>query len=298
MNQIPVAERAKILHHICEGTSLRATSRLTGFSLNTVTKLVVEVGESAAWFQDQYLINLQLDELQLDEIWAFVGCKDKNKDRAENEHPGSVWTWTAICPKTKLIPSWHLGGRTNEDAEAFSFDLASRIRSGSIHISSDGLPAYGVTIPEAFQKEHDLMFGQLVKHYSRGEDGKGRQTMVHAERVSVFGNPDKSKISTSIVERQNLTIRMNCRRFTRKTNAFSKKFENHAAALGLHFFYYNFIRKHMTLKTTPAVAAGVVDRVWSLQDLLDMHDKYRAKFHPINRPKTYKSKWAGFAGVN
>lgn len=288
MNRASVEQRAKILHLICEGTSLRATSRIIGVSLNTVTKLVVEVGESAAWFQDQYLTGLRIDELQLDEIWSFVGCKDESRDGAINEHPGDVWTWTALCPKTKLIASWHVGGRGDRDALAFCFDLASRMASGRIQVTSDGLPVYGYAVPFAFHNEPDIMFAQLIKRY--GKDHQGRDVVIRADKVVRLGNPDLGKVSTSLVERQNLTIRMSCRRFTRKTNAFSKKFENHCAALGLHFFYYNFIRRHQTLKTTPAVATGIVDEPWTLENLLEMHDAYWARFHPINRPKTYRKR--------
>lgn len=289
MNRIESADRAKILQQLCEGTSLRATSRLTGFALNTVTKLLVEVGESAAWFQDQYLTGLDVAELQLDEIWSFVGCKEKNLEHTIGDHPGSVWTWTALDPASKLIVSWHVGDRGNDDAQAFCFDLASRVESGPLQITSDGHHPYTYAIPDAFKKHSDVTFAQLVKE--RARPNGGREVMVSASKIAILGSPDMKKVSTSLVERQNLTIRMSCRRFTRKTNGFSKKFENHCAALALHFFHYNFIRRHMTLKTTPAVKAGVVDKEWTMDDLLAMHDAYRAKFHPINRPKSYKSKW-------
>lgn len=288
MNRADTSKRTHILHHLCEGTSLRATSRLTGVSLNTVTKLLVEVGESAAWFQDQYLTDLRLTELQLDEVWAFVGCKEESKRTAQREHVGDCWTWTALCPKTKLIASWHVGGRSDNDAQAFCHDLASRMAGGAIQVTTDGLPVYRYAVPFAFHSEPDLMFGQLVKRY--GKDEKGFEVVIRADKVPLVGNPDMAKISTSLVERQNLTLRMNCRRFTRKTNAFSKKFENHCSALGLHFFFYNFIRKHQTLKTTPAVAAGIVDEPWTLNDLVEMHDAYWRRFHPIIRPKIYRKR--------
>jgi len=201
---------------------------------------------------------------------------------------GDCWTWTALCPKTKLIASWHVGGRSDEDALSFCHDLAGRMAGGAVQVTTDGLPVYRYTVPFAFHSEPDLMFGQLVKRYAKNE--RGHDVVIRADKVPLVGNPDLGKISTSLVERQNLTIRMNCRRFTRKTNAFSKKFENHCAALGLHFFYYNFIRKHITLKTTPAVAAGVVDEPWTLNDLVEMHDQYWNKNHPVNRPKTYRKR--------
>ena len=288
MNRSDKDARANILALLCEGNSLRSTSRLTGASINTVTKLLVEVGESATWFQDQYLTGLRLDELQLDEIWAFVGAKEANKDAALNEHMGDCWTWTALCPRTKLIASWHVGRRDEEDAKDFCHDLAKRVASGAVQISTDGLMSYRYAVPFAFHGEPDLMFGQLVKRY--GKDEKGNDVVIRADKIPLIGQCDVNKISTSLVERHNLTIRMSCRRFTRKTNAFSKKFENHCAALGLHFFYYNFIRKHMTLKTTPAVAAGIVDDPWKLNDLIEMHDAYWNRFHPVNRPKSYRKR--------
>ena len=259
-----------------------------GTSINTVTKLLVDVGESATWFQDQYLTNLRLKELQLDEIWAFIGAKEENKLASKNEHMGDCWTWTALCPRTKLIASWHVGERGESDALEFCHDLAKRVAGGAIQITTDGLLSYRHAVPFAFHSEPDLMFGQLVKRY--GKDEKGNDVVIRADKVPMIGNCDMNKISTSLVERQNLTIRMSCRRFTRKTNAFSKKFENHCAALGLHFFHYNFIRKHMTLKTTPAVAAGIVDEPWTLQDLIGMHDAYWTRFHPVNRPKSYRKR--------
>lgn len=269
---------------------MRSTSRLMRVSINTVVKLLVEVGESCDWFQDQYLRNVPVRELQLDEIWSFVGCKEETLEAKDGPEDGcgDAWTWTALDPASKLILCWHVGGRADEDAKNFCFDLAMRVQSGRIQVTSDGHASYGYAVPFAFHDEPELDFAQLVKRYEK--DAKGHDVVVRADKVTRLGNPDAKKISTSLVERQNLTLRMMNRRFTRKTNAFSKKFHNHCASVALHFFHYNFIRVHMTLKTTPAVAARMADEPWTFQNLLDMHDAYRAKNHPANRPKNYRKR--------
>lgn len=287
MSKTDTAKRAHILQCICEGNSMRSTSRLMRVSINTVMKLVVEVGESADWFQDTFLRNVPVAELQLDEIWAFVNRKEETKDSSEGDD-GDAWTWTALDPVSKLMLCWHVGKRSEEDAKTFCFDVAARVRSGRIQVTSDGYGPYICAVPFAFHDEPEIHFGRLVKRYEK--DAKGHDVVVRADKIVALGNPDVKKISTSLVERSNLTLRMGCRRFTRKTNAFSKKFENHCAAVALHMFHYNFVRRHMTLKTTPAVAAGMVDEPWTLEDLLAMHDAYRAKNHPANRPKTYRKR--------
>ena len=282
MNRLDSAKRILIVKMITEGNSMRAASRIAGVSINTVAKLVCELGEACNWYQDKHLRNLPCSELQMDEIWSFVGCRETNKKHAVGDHPGDVWTWKAFCPNTKLVAGWMVGDRSGETAFDFCHDLASRF-SGHLQISTDGLHAYRWAVGANF---NDVDFAQLVKIYGKDKDGK--DVCIGAKKVKVSGNPDFDKISTSLVERSNLTLRMSSRRFTRLTNGHSKKIENHVLALGLHFFVYNFCRKHLSIKTTPAVAAGVTDRIWSVQDLLDMFDAYQAVNHPIQRPKNYK----------
>jgi IS1 family transposase len=282
MNRLDSTKRILIVKMITEGNSMRAASRMTGVSLNTVTKLVCDLGEACNWYQDKHLRNLKCSELQMDEIWAFVGCKEGAKKKAINQHPGDVWTWKALCPHTKLVAGWFVGDRSATSAFDFCSDLSHRF-AGHLQITSDGLGSYRWAVGANF---NDVDFAQLVKIY--GKDDEGREICIGAKKVPVFGNPDLNRVSTSLVERSNLTLRMSSRRFTRSTNGHSKNLTNHTLALGLHFFVYNFCRKHLTIKTTPAVAAGVADNVWTVQDLLDMFDAYQAVNHAPNRPKQYK----------
>jgi IS1 family transposase len=282
MNRLDSASRSLIVKMITEGNSMRAASRIAEVSINTVTKLVCELGEACNWYQDKHLRNLPCEELQMDEIWSFVGCREKNKKTAKGEHPGDVWTWKAFCPHTKLVAGWMVGDRSGSTAFDFCADLSKRF-SGHLQITSDGHHAYRWAVGANF---NDVDFAQLVKIY--GQDSEGKEVCVGTRKVAVIGNPDMDKVSTSLVERSNLTLRMSSRRFTRLTNGHSKKIENHVLALGLHFFVYNFCRKHQTIKTTPAVAAGVADKVWTIQDLLNMFDAYQAQAHPVQRPKNYK----------
>ena len=268
MNRLSKAKRALVIKIISEGGSMRTASRVASTSINTVMKLVCEAGEACAEYQDQTFRNLPCAELQLDEIHSFVGCREKNKKQALSAHPGDVWTWTALCPQTKLIPAWLVGDRSAGTAMEFCRDLGQRF-SGRLQITSDGLPAYRFAVTSGFG---ECDFAQLVKIY--GEDSEGKEIVIRTEKRVVCGNPDIERVSTSLVERSNLTLRMCSRRFTRKTNAFSKKIANHANALGLHFFIYNFCRKHGTIKTTPAVAAGVADKIWEIEDVIDMIDAH------------------------
>jgi len=283
MNKLDDTKRAMMVRALCEGNSLRAVARMGGMSFNTVVKLVIDLGEACEWYQDKHLVGLKCTEVQLDEIWSFVGCKEKNKDEAINDHPGDVWTWTAICPNTKLCVGWLVGDRDARAAMEFCNDIGGRF-AGHVQVTSDGLASYRFAVGLGFA---DADFAQLVKIY--GKDSKGNDVCIGAKKVRRFGNPDFNKVSTSHVERQNLTMRMSMRRFTRLTNGHSKKIENHCHAIALHFMHYNFCRKHITLKgQSPAVAAGVADKVWSIDDLLAMFDAYRAEFHPVMRPKKYK----------
>lgn len=284
MHKLSTAKRALALRMISEGASMRAASRVVGASINTIMKLVCEVGEACAAYQDEKLRALPCTELQMDEIHSFVGCREKNKKNAVNAHVGDVWTWTALCPQTKLIPAWMIGDRSATTAFSFCHDLGQRF-TGRLQITSDGLPAYRFAVTAGFQ---DCDFAQLVKIY--GQDADGKEIVTRIEKKVICGNPDPDRISTSLVERSNLTLRMCSRRFTRLTNAFSKKLSNHASALGFHFFVYNFCRKHLTTKTTPALAAGVADKIWSMEEVVEMVDAYWQQKRPIQRPRFYKKR--------
>jgi len=270
MNRMPLAKRAQILGYLVEGMSLRAASRLADCSINTVTKLLVDVGMACAEYQDSALRNLRCRRIQCDEIWSFVGAKQKNvpTERRGEFGVGDVWTWTAIDADTKLVASWMVGTRDGDAARAFMGDLAPRL-AHRVQLTTDGHKVYLDAVEEAFA--WDVDYAMLVKHYGEGPQGPDRKyspvEFVAAEKRRITGRPDPAHVSTSYVERQNLTMRMSCRRFTRLTNAFSKKVENHAHAVALHFMYYNFGRIHKTLRVTPAMEAGVSDHVWSLEEI-------------------------------
>lgn len=265
-------KRAAILRCLIEGNSVRSTCRITGAAKDTVSKLLVDAGEACAAYQQKHLRNLPSKVLQLDEVWCFVGCREKNKATAINQHPGDVWLWTAIDAETKLIPAWRVGDRSSRTAMDFCADLSTRF-SGSLQITSDGHPAYKMAVGANFDLDR-TSFAQLVKIY--GTDEQGHDVVVGAQRQPVFGTPDINLVSTSYVERSNLTVRMGNRRYTRLTNAFSKKLENHAHSLALQFMHYNFCRRHITLKTSPAAAAGVAGRIWTLEDVVLMIDRHFA----------------------
>jgi IS1 family transposase len=273
MNKLTAQDRAKIIHLLCDGMSIRAVTRLTDAAKATVSKLVVDAGQAAAWYQDRVFHNLACKRVQVDEVWNFVYAKQKNVPtaKAAPEGAGDVWTWTAIDAQTKLIPSWFVGGRDSDSAIIFMDDLASRL-SNRVQLTSDGHKAYLEAVEGAFGA--DIDYAMLVKLYgTTSESAKGRYSPAEctgARKMPIEGNPDPKHISTSYSERSNLTIRMHTRRFTRLTNAFSKKVENHAHAVALHLMYYNFVRIHKTLKTTPAMAAGVTDRLWEVADMVDV----------------------------
>ena len=267
VNRLTTEKRAQVLSCLVEGMSINATARLCGCSKVTILRLLADAGTLCAQFHDLYVRNLHPARIQMDEIWAFCGCKDLAKRRgAEGE--GSVWTWTAIDADSKLVLSYLVGQRDPDTARAFVCDVADRIDT-RVQITTDGLSAYIAAVRAAFGVNVD--FARLYKVYGKevGPEWRYSPPKVVETRVEIrTGRPETKHISTSYVERQNLTIRMGSRRFTRLTNAFSKKFENHCHAVALHFFHYNFIRKHQTLKTTPAVAAGVADRAWTVLDLV------------------------------
>lgn len=279
MNKLSLSKRAQVIHMLVEGNSLRATSRLTNVAYNTVLSLLVKVGEACAEYQYIHLRNLACKRIQVDEIWSFCYAKQKNIDKLvqPNKDAGDVWTWTALCPDTKLVPTWLVADRDSMAAADFIRDLSSRM-TGRIQLTSDGYKAYENAVNGSFGANVD--FAQVVKQYD------GRQRYIGSEKKIIAGNPKLENISTSLVERQNLTMRMNIRRFTRKTNAFSKKIENHAAAVALHFMYYNFARIHKSLRVTPAMEAGISKYVWNIEEIVDLAYK-----NEVAKPRgTYKSK--------
>ena len=256
---------------------------MTGSAKNTVTKLVVDFGEFAVWYQDKMLRDLPCKDLQLDEIWAFCGCKEKNKGTCVNPQVGDIWTWTALCRDTKLVPSWLVGDRGANAAREIVDDLASRL-ANRCHISTDGHVAYVHAIKGAFGEDVD--YGRLIKVY--GTDEQGREVVIRADKMPTIGEPEMDNICTSHVEHQNLTMRMQMRRFTRLSNGFSKKAENHAAMVSIHFLNYNFVRRHQTIKTAPAVAAGVIDEPMTMGQLMALFEEYRATHYPPVRPLRYR----------
>ena len=272
MRKLPASERARILHLLCEGNSIRAVTRLTGASKTTVTKLVVDAGQACAWYQDRVFVGLTCKRIQVDEIWGFVGAKQKNVATAKRKDTayGDAWLWVATDAETKLVPSWLVGGRDSEYAMAFMDDLARRL-ANRVQLTSDGHKAYLEAVEGAFGGDVD--YAQLVKLYGAAPEGQRRYSpaeCIGARKVRVEGDPDPAHVSTSYSERNNLNVRMHSRRMTRLTNAFSKKVENHAHAMALHFMYYNFVRIHATLRTTPAMAAGVTKRLWEMSDIVDV----------------------------
>jgi IS1 family transposase len=269
MNRLDISKRAQIIGLLVEGNSLRAASRLADVSINTVTKLLVDVGTACAKYQDENLRNLPCKRVQVDEIWSFVYAKAKNvaAAKAVPDGAGDVWTWTAICAETKIIPTWHVGARDAECAMTFMDDLSRRL-ANRVQLTSDGHKAYLDAVDGAFGG--DIDYSMLVKIYGKPWEVEKRYSPMvctGARKQPMIGNPDPKHISTSYVERQDLNMRMSMRRFTRLTNAFSKKVENHAHAIALHFMYYNFGRIHKTLRITPAMAAGVAQHVWPLEEI-------------------------------
>ncbi len=271
MNKLDNAKRYQVVAALVEGNSIRATVRMTAVAKNTIAKLLIELGATCSDYLDKHLVNLNCKRVQVDEIWSFCYAKAKNvtpKIAAKNPCAGDVWTWVAIDADSKLIPSRIVGPRDGVTARLFVNDLAGRLEN-RIQLTSDGLSAYLIAVEKAFRGHVD--YAQLVKLYGNDPEGQKRYSpadCIGCERHVIDGYPDPDHISTSYVERQNLTMRMSMRRFTRLTNAFSKKIENHVASVALHIMHYNFVRIHQTLRVTPAMAAGVTDRLWSVQDIL------------------------------
>ncbi len=283
MNRLSLERRTRVIAALVEGNSVRATCRMTGTAKGTVLRLLAEVGQACLDYQRGVMVNLPCRRVQCDEIWSFVGSKDRNTKpelRGTGER-GDVWTWTAICADTKLVPVWHVGTRDASAASMFMDDLAPRLAS-RVQLTTDGHRAYLSAVEGAFGW-NGADYAMLVKIYGPAPEGQRRYSppqIIGTETHWVMGTPDPDHVNTSFAERQNLTMRMQMRRFTRLTNAFSKKLENHMHAISLHFMWYNFARSHQTLTranggihTTPAMAAGIADRVWKIEDIVALTDR-------------------------
>lgn len=276
MNKISIDRQSQIIKVLCEGNSIRSTARITDTAINTVVKLLRDVGAACLQYQDKTMHGLPLKKLQIDEIWSFCYAKQKNvpEDKQGQFGYGDVWTFTAIDAETKLVPSWLVGLRNTAHAFEFTKDLKARL-ANRVQITTDGHKMYLEAVEGAFGSEVD--YAMLVKLYGQDSESEKRYSpaeCISTEKHVIQGNPDKEAISTSYVERQNLTMRMSMRRFTRLTNAFSKKLENHMYALALYFMHYNFARAHKSLANpyprTPAMAAGVTDKIWSVEDIVKL----------------------------
>lgn len=276
MNRLSLQDRARIIGCLVEGMSMRATTRLVDVSINTVTKLLVDLGTACAIYQNETLRNLPCKRLQLDEIWSFCYAKQKNvapwRDGVLGH--GDVWTWTAICADTKIVPAWLVGKRTAFYAKQFITDLKGRI-AGRPQVTTDGLKLYLKPMEAAFGADVD--YAMLVKMYGPSEGNQHERRYSSGQctgaiKGTVSGNPDERHVSTSFVERQNLSVRMGNRRFTRLTNGFSKKVDNHAHALAIYYMHYNFGRIHKSLRVTPAMEAKVSDHIWSLEEIAKLAD--------------------------
>ena len=287
MNTLPYAKRTQILAMLCEGSSMRSISRVADVSINTVTKLLVDAGEACLDLHDDTVRNVKASRIQCDEIWSFCHAKEKNvaSAKAAPEGAGDVWTWTAIDADTKLIVSYFVGDRSGQSAMVLMDDLRARL-ANRVQLTTDGHRAYLEAVEGAFGGDVD--YAQLVKMYGPTASAPGRYSPAECtgiKKITREGNPDAKHVSTSFVERQNLTMRMSMRRFTRLTNGFSKKFDNHVHALALYFVHYNFCRIHKSLRVSPAMAAGVTDRLWSFDDILAKIDvaKVPAKRGPYKK---------------
>ena len=286
MNRLSTEKRRAVIASLVEGNSIRATVRMTGVARMTVTKLLVDMGTVCSVYMDRTMRDLTCERVQCDEIWAFVYAKQRNVPPEKRGEAGDVWTWVAIDADTKLVPTFHIGPRDLASATVFMTDLASRLRN-RVQLTTDGLNKYLLAVEGAFDGNVD--YAQLVKMYGGTADQRSPERRyspsicLGSEQVPVTGNPDPAHISTSYVERLNLTMRMSMRRYTRLTNAFSKKIGNLAAAVSLHFAHYNLCRPHLSLgaKTTPAMAAGLTDHVWTIDELIGLLEAAEAT--PVRR---------------
>lgn len=279
MNQLSAAKRSQIISALVEGNSMRATARMAGVAFNTVLKLLPEIGEACEEYQRRVFRDLPCKRIQCDEIWQFCYAKEKNvpEELRGKFGFGDVWTWIAMCPDTKLVPCWRIGGRNAWHAHHFMYDLASRL-ANRVQLTTDGHRVYLQAVEGAFGNNVD--YAMLVKLY--GNDPRGEETRyspaecIGCRATPIIGRPKMEHISTSFVERQNLTMRMGMRRFTRLTNGFSKKVDNLRWSVALHFMHYNFCRVHQTLRVTPAMEAGIADHIWSLSEVVNLLDTERA----------------------
>lgn len=277
MRKLDTKARALIIRLLVEGNSIRATSRIADVSKNTVNKLLIDAGKACAAYHDENVRGVAVTHVQADEIWAFCYAKEKNVKaaKAAPAEAGDIWTWTALDPVSKLMISYTVGDRSQRTAREFMFDLADRIE-GRSRLTTDGHGAYLKAVADAFGGDVD--YAMLVKQYGDPTGTKGHERKYSpaectgAIKEPILGKPDMAKVSTSHVERQNLTMRMAMRRFTRLTNAFSKKAENHAYAVALHFMHYNFCRTHKSLRMTPAMAAGLSASPWEVEDIVALVD--------------------------
>lgn len=283
MNRLSVDRRARVLAALVDGVSIRATCRMMDVSKPAVLKLLADVGEACLDYQRTNFVNLPCERLQCDEIWSFIGAKQKNvRPTKRIEKWGDCWTWVALCADTKVVPTWLVGPRNEEMAIAFLADLAPRLH-GRVQVTTDGLMIYEAAVANAFTRD-GVDYGQIRKIFgmtgtTAGSSGRySPPPCIGAEREAIFGTPNYKHISTSYVERQNMTMRMHMRRFTRLSNAFSKKLENHIHAVAIHYFNYNFCRIHQTTRISPAMAAGVDLHLWSLAEVAEMADSY----HQVN----------------
>ena len=273
MNVLPMGERVRVVSALVDGCSLRATERMTGVSRPTVTDLLLRVGEGCRGVIDERMRELHCDVLELDEVWSFVGCKEAHRDEDHPDEYGDQYTWVALDARTKIVPCFRVDKRTSAAANAFAADLRGRVL-GAPQITTDGFKPYVEAIEAAFGTR--VNYAQILKTYQSDEAGGAsrddvrysRGRVVRSVKRVVTGKPNEANVSTSYVERSNLTMRMSQRRFTRLTNAFSKKLDNLRAAVALHFGYYNFCRVHLTLRVTPAMEAGITDHVWSVEELI------------------------------
>ena len=290
MKHLSTSDRAKILHLLCEGMAIRAVCRLTGASKNTIAKLLTDVGKVCMAYHDEHARGLTCKRVQVDEAWSFIYAKQKNvaAAKAAPQGAGDAWTWVAMDADTKFVASYFVGGRDGECAEWFIEDLATRL-ANRVQLTSDGHKAYLDAVEGAFGG--DIDYAMLVKIYgASSESAKGRYSPADctgAIKTPIEGKPDDKHISTSFIERQNLTMRMHNRRFTRLTNAFSKKVENHAYSVALHMMYYNFVKLHSKLRVTPAMAAGVSDRLWEVSDIVALWEGVEPK---ATKRGTYRKK--------
>jgi IS1 family transposase len=289
MNKLSIAKRAQILSMLVEGSSMRSVSRVADVSINTVAKLLADAGEACAAFHDETVRGVQSKRVQCDEIWSFVYAKKRNVEDAKGapEGAGDAWTWTALDADTKLIVSFLVANRDAPSAQTFMRDVASRL-ANRVQLTTDNLRSYLDAVEDAFGG--DIDYAKLIKLYGEGPASAGRYSPAECtgiKRVRMMGDPDPKHISTSHVERQNLTMRMSMRRFTRLTNAFSKKLEPHMDMVALYTVWYNFARMHKTLRCSPAMAAGLSQTLWSMEDVVGLIDARSAQ--PV-RPSVYKKK--------